>query len=73
MDERDDLDSLRQWTREKRLAGELLEGRLGEEERDGRQGQDACPSIGRIRDADRGQDEERRGRSGAAPVHQEVG
>jgi hypothetical protein len=73
MDARDDADSLEQRAREERLPGELLEDGLGEEERDGRQGRDARPRAGGIRGADRGQDEEGRGRSGAAPVHQETG
>jgi hypothetical protein len=46
MDEWDDADSLGQRTREERLPEEPFEGGLGEEERDGRQGRDACPWIG---------------------------
>jgi hypothetical protein len=41
MDEGDDADSRRQRTREERLPRERLEGRLGEEERDGRDRQGA--------------------------------
>jgi hypothetical protein len=73
MDEGDDADPGRHGAREERLTRERLEGCLGEEERDGRGRQSARQRLGRFREADRGQDEEGGGQSGAAPVGQEVG
>jgi hypothetical protein len=72
MDERDDVDSRRQGTREERLRCQRFKRRLDEEERDGCDRQDAQRRIGTIRDADSGQDEERGSDSGAAPVHHEI-
>ena len=73
MDEGCDVHPRRQGTREEGLPGESLEGRFGEEERDGRERQSTRDRLGRIRDADRGQDEERGCDSGAAPIKQEIG
>lgn len=59
MNEGNDVYPLRQGAREERLPGERFESRFGKEERHGRDRQGAWHPLGRIRDADRGQDEER--------------